>query len=415
MTQYISLKNLEIVKNYVFSINNEICGNLYETQTGSMASVVDRKGIIENDRVKVIPSMYTKYMWHTHPHTSKSYPSSEDIVRILGIHKDNVCEIIFTSWGIWKLFCNYKKELSERKKNFLLHEIQKILDVIYYSTEKGKILTEYGKIVIQACNASLIFLINLFPQFKGSFSIDFIEWPNYDYYLIESKFNINTCIQVGKNLAFFPSSKKFFLKIIDQNWLVKYMKENNIDIQVLIDRFFQNEKFYIDIYNLSMSEIINRWSYDECLNFFPLLLEERLKFRRKTFSYPLEKYSQLLALCLGIVEDTERNSIPKYEAKKQAKILRDSVTKNINYFLSDCEVFFEMSENKAMDALGELSNLAAIYADDPYNIIYTQIVLAIQKIQASYPNNVEWIRTKTFAEENPDENPDENPNVFESE
>lgn len=66
----------------------------------------------------------------------------------------------------------------------------------------------------------------------------------------------------------------------------------------------------------------------------------------------------------------------------------DEMTEAINqafpFLLQDCEVFFNMSEHKAMDALAELSTLACLYSG-LNSSRYEQVCSAISVIRASYP------------------------------
>lgn len=97
----------------------------------SISNDTDKK-----DRASCTLSKYTEIIWHTHPFNHKSYPSTEDVLKILKLRKDNLPKIslIFTTWGIWQLYAGKKDYITINLDKY----IQKELDRLYFNTEKGR-------------------------------------------------------------------------------------------------------------------------------------------------------------------------------------------------------------------------------------------------------------------------------------
>jgi hypothetical protein len=116
----------------------------------------------------------------------------------------------------------------------------------------------------------------------------------------------------------------------------------------------------------------------DILTNFPLILDERCKLKRQRRNQPLAPYSLVL---VGFIAQLHNSPY-----------LTELVTEKIDYILEDCEVFHGMDENKAIDAMGELSNWAAVFVDnDKYSHIYVRICELIRLIRVSYPCKLnEW-------------------------
>ncbi len=113
-------------------------------------------------------------------------------------------------------------------------------------------------------------------------------------------------------------------------------------------------------------------TYEEALMLFPQLVEKRMIYKRNIHHKSVSQYSHYLALCFGIIKD--------------APYFYEILDIHINEIIDDCGVYFNMPEDEAIDAMIELSNLAAIYSnEDKYSHIYTRICTYIDGIQKSYP------------------------------
>jgi hypothetical protein len=97
------------------------------------------------------------------------------------------------------------------------------------------------------------------------------------------------------------------------------------------------------------------------------LLDQRLTFRRRTVDFDLNSLSYII---VSTVKD------------EYTRFLLDE---KIDEILKDCEIYYEMPDSKACDAMGELSNYASVYCVDPNCPIYRKICSLINQIRVSYP------------------------------
>lgn len=79
-----------------------------------------------------------------------------------------------------------------------------------------------------------------------------------------------------------------------------------------------------------------------------------------------------------------RELIKHFGESKDDPFLKEILDESMPVILRDCEIFINMSEAKAMDALSELANLACLYVKER-GIIYYRICELIQRIRVSYP------------------------------
>lgn len=76
-----------------------------------------------------------RIIWHTHPATSKFYPSKEDFVKSLQATNNVKYSYIFTAFGMWTLYTQKKVRIP----SFGMYEdIQKALDRLYFATSCGR-------------------------------------------------------------------------------------------------------------------------------------------------------------------------------------------------------------------------------------------------------------------------------------
>ena len=110
----------------------EVCGIIKDDNV-----IVDNHGTKIGKRQVCYFKRYSKYIFHTHPLSSKSYPSAEDILKIVK-HKRIHYSIISTNWGIWILHSTKKVVLSDKWIERLKYTLNNILTPLYYKTEKGR-------------------------------------------------------------------------------------------------------------------------------------------------------------------------------------------------------------------------------------------------------------------------------------
>lgn len=89
------------MKSLVYNSPVEICANLDESLEIDSESIVEGKE--ENSRGTCLFKSYTPVIFHTHPNHLYSYPSMEDVVKIIKNLRIINHSLIATKWGIWIL------------------------------------------------------------------------------------------------------------------------------------------------------------------------------------------------------------------------------------------------------------------------------------------------------------------------
>lgn len=134
----LSKNDIEVGKLLVFNLDVETCGFLLDKSNDTVQLYVDSIGSIDsNNRGLCYLSTYTKYIWHTHAANLISYPSPEDIFKIIKQRKYPVISVIFTKWGIWYLQSNKKVLLTNDMLKYLDRKIRNISAKLYYRSERG--------------------------------------------------------------------------------------------------------------------------------------------------------------------------------------------------------------------------------------------------------------------------------------
>lgn len=109
----------------------EICGFIIGKEF-----YIDNVGNSNDSRRSCKHKYYLSQIFHTHPYTSKAYPSTEDIIKVLKNDKIYLSYVI-TSWGIYGIYFSFK-EKDKNTLNILSKEITKINDDLYFKTDKGR-------------------------------------------------------------------------------------------------------------------------------------------------------------------------------------------------------------------------------------------------------------------------------------
>jgi hypothetical protein len=157
-------------KNVMYSINNytfELCGYIKNAEDNGKMDLIKVSQGVSKDNTNSFPiscNIYYNYpiIWHTHPSTSKYYPSITDIQKVLKYSTKH--SFIFTKYGYWLISCPniYKgiKGVPHDIKNRILTihtsdpltlSIFKILKNFYKNTNKGReySIKEIKKLIIQ--------------------------------------------------------------------------------------------------------------------------------------------------------------------------------------------------------------------------------------------------------------------------
>lgn len=144
---FFELRDLNFYKNYLGD-NFEYCGNF--RLLGDIYLVVDEMSIVTGTKLgrqagRLVESSscehdhYSQFIFHTHPNTSKFYPSTADLQKILK-HVSINYSIIFTKFGVWVLRLSaadtFEKEYIESYP--VVDKLQHIGDIFYRQTEHGR-------------------------------------------------------------------------------------------------------------------------------------------------------------------------------------------------------------------------------------------------------------------------------------
>jgi hypothetical protein len=131
------LDALKNIKNNTIDIDldYELCGTI-ELVNNVYNVILHEVPIIESSSRKMCNyEKYDRIIWHTHPNTSKFYPSIEDIEKIIKL-KNSIIQksYIITKFGIWELTSINHININNSMRN----SIQNILDNLYFNTQKGR-------------------------------------------------------------------------------------------------------------------------------------------------------------------------------------------------------------------------------------------------------------------------------------
>ena len=135
--KYIDNEDLKYVLNLVTKETNEYCGYLKPLLNEQVKLYVDGRSGYNGRKLCVTNPPYKEYLWHTHPINSKSYPSTEDILKVLKPRsKPNqiLDSILFSAWGIWEFHCSNKQDTSGINTDIL----NGLFNNLYHSTYTGR-------------------------------------------------------------------------------------------------------------------------------------------------------------------------------------------------------------------------------------------------------------------------------------
>jgi len=134
----ISTYELEGVYAELQDRDDEICGFLKSNKKNNYLELDEQENISKDYTIKnsCRTKKYKKMIYHTHPFVSKSYPSIEDIFKIVKMKNKIIkLSIIFTRWGIWELHCNKKTDKITKK---IINDVNEQLTNIYHNQNNGR-------------------------------------------------------------------------------------------------------------------------------------------------------------------------------------------------------------------------------------------------------------------------------------
>jgi hypothetical protein len=164
--QLISLK--EMVDNF----DVEVCGVLNTVGDVNLEISTQSRGQNLENRNMCIHTRYSEIIFHTHNHSAKSYPSMEDVIKVVK-HDLIQSSVIFTSWGIWSLSCVRKIRHPDEE---LIQLVGRAIDKFYFATKNGR---EYNREAVRS-------LVDAFVRkfYRIGLEMTFEEWDFTKPYII---------------------------------------------------------------------------------------------------------------------------------------------------------------------------------------------------------------------------------------
>jgi proteasome lid subunit RPN8/RPN11 len=173
----ISTYDLEGIYAEIEDRDDEVCGFLKRNKENKYLKLDEQENITKDfSRKSCQTKKYSKMIYHTHPSISKSYPSVEDIIKIIKLKNKIIkISIIFTVWGIWQLSCTNK---SDNIPVEIENKIRDQLANIYHNQNKGRGELRDKKLLQKSINN-----INKILS-EYNFEMRFSEWNfENDFYL----------------------------------------------------------------------------------------------------------------------------------------------------------------------------------------------------------------------------------------
>ena len=115
------------------NIEHEICGTFEKHQSGYIVKQHEVDSIPGESRKHCRYEYHNKFIWHSHPTSSKFFPSLEDILKIIK-HARIEYSYIFTTFGFWTLRSIEHIEIDDS----LRERIDEMLTMLYHTTSRGR-------------------------------------------------------------------------------------------------------------------------------------------------------------------------------------------------------------------------------------------------------------------------------------
>ena len=162
---------IELAYNFL-NLDSEVCGIIEKESDKTIFKIYSQDSEISKDKSMCLHGKYAPYIFHTHPNTSKSYPSASDIIKVIK-HNTIKSSLIFTRWGIWEIYSNMKKKISIEMQEDMKNKINTVFETLYFKTEKGRAKT-----------VDYIFIDKFLNDFKSEFDINILLTPWKNEYII---------------------------------------------------------------------------------------------------------------------------------------------------------------------------------------------------------------------------------------
>lgn len=142
---YYSSNDLADAINYIrtnaMHLDYEICGTISVQDDVVHVIMHEIPSSTVGKRKMCMNEYYDSIIWHTHPASSKFYPSLEDVEKIIKTKNEMIKRsFIITNFGVWQLrSIRHTNITTSMRKN-----IQFLLDKLYYNTGRGRQYDKYS-------------------------------------------------------------------------------------------------------------------------------------------------------------------------------------------------------------------------------------------------------------------------------
>ena len=177
-SKLISKDELQGIYAELMDRDDEVCGFLKSNRTDNYLELDEQENIsTDYTRNSCKTKGNRKMIYHTHPFVSKSYPSIEDILKIIKLKNKIIkVSIIFTRWGIWELHCSKKTDKIPKE---IINDVDKQLTNIYHNQNNGKDELRSKPLLQKSINN----INDILSEYD--FKMYFSEWDFENYYILQ--------------------------------------------------------------------------------------------------------------------------------------------------------------------------------------------------------------------------------------
>jgi hypothetical protein len=170
--RYLLPQQLMGLKDTVDKLDVEVCGVLTKRGDVNLEILIQNRGQNLENRNMCTHSKYSEIIFHTHNYSAKSYPSKEDVIKVVK-HDLIQTSIVFTRWGIWSLSCARKIRHPDEE---LTELVGRDIDKFYFATKNGR---EYNREAVRSLVDAFVFKFS-----NIGLEMRFEEWDFTKPYII---------------------------------------------------------------------------------------------------------------------------------------------------------------------------------------------------------------------------------------
>lgn len=151
----------------LLNISTETCGSVNITPNNNVYLELQTTGTETPEKCSYV--FYRPHIFHTHVLKNKSYPSPDDILKVVKRH-EIVSSLVVTHWGIWEICCPIKMKINEKSELGMKTYIQKQVNRMYNKSLDEKLINDIIENLENQYN----------KNFDFGFTIKFQSWSKLD-------------------------------------------------------------------------------------------------------------------------------------------------------------------------------------------------------------------------------------------